>query len=403
MDRHRARGLVATLTGVVFAVGCSHSLARETCDESKDTACGVVARESAIAGVDDVGYQRPIAGGSFGLTGTDQGQDFLGLLAPDGTFTWRRDVDAASFHVRALEFAGDGSAAFIPVPIDSNQGADLTALDVVRLDAGGGDLWTASTPWPSQLVLFATLAFDEAGDVTAAIVSASEENPGALFGPTQLTHVSAAGAVVWQVTVKHTILWLRARPDGGYDATGNCGDPDAFNPCALRLDGAGEVVWTRSLDNLLGAPWPAADGVVAIDGFGLAKIDDEGAYLWRRAFAKGECTGEGSEDGCGDGGISSLAVAPDGSIVANGSFPRDGADLGGGDMMAGRWIGRFQPDGAHLWSRHVECESFEPRVSVTDAGEAVYICGAPCGESGPPPGDAAPVTNTCFRLLVLSP
>ena len=394
----------ALAAGLAFSLGCSHELARPTCDESPDTGCGVVVREIDLAGFDGGSFQRAVPGIGLGMLGHRADDIFIGLLALDGTFSWETELDVTSFVTRSIEFAADGSAVYNRLFYDSAD--DLQSIEVVRLDASGNEVWTAAIAPQPALVLDTTLAVGPEGDVIAGVAFVDPEDPeglSALFRDTQLTHIFAQGAIDWQLTHPFFPFGLRYRPDGGFDGVGYCRF-DTWRGCMVHLDDRGEMVWMRRLDGGLYSPVPTAEGFLGISGFGLALVDDEANLVWRREFGKPECTGEGSDDGCGDGGISTIALAPDGALLANGSLPRDGADLGGGDLRAGRWVGRFLADGEHVWARLFACEDdSDPHVSATASGEPVYLCGAACSEPGPPSGDAAPVSDTCYRLLILSP
>jgi len=398
-------GIGATLAVcLAVSLGCSHDLARATCDESRETGCGMVVRELDLAGLDGGTFQRAVPGIGLGMLGHRADDIFIGLLALDGTFTWETELDITSFVTRSIEFAPDGSAVYNRLFYDSAD--DLQSIEVVRLDASGNEVWTAAIAPQPALVLDTTLAVGPEGDVIAGVAFVDPEDPeglSALFRDTQLTHISSEGAIDWQLTHPFSPFGLRFRSDGGFDGVGYCRF-DTWRGCMVRLDDGGEMVWMRRLDGGLWSPVPTDDGFLGTLGFGLALVDDEANVVWRREFGKPECTGEGSDDGCGEGGISSLALAPDGAILANGNLPRDGADLGGGDLKAGRWVGRFLADGEHVWARQFDCEyNSEPRVTASSEGEAVYLCAASCGEPETPAGDAAPVIDLCYRLLVLSP
>jgi hypothetical protein len=98
----------------------------------------------------------------------------------------------------------------------------------------------------------------------------------------------------------------------------------------------------------------------------LAAFDPDGALLWQRNYP-----------GPSDVAVELLAVGPGGRIAAYG-HAGDVVDLGGGELpYTGiyKWVGGFEADGAHRWSRRFLDATHQAVHIGADAGGGLVLAG----------------------------
>jgi len=354
------------LTLLAFgAAGCDN-LATVRCDTTADTACGEILHDQEVPGVSLGSHQRALPDGSLGFVGNiDADERDIALLDAFGAVRWSTPLDGF-YPFWSVDFDGDGAAA--GVLYGSRRPSVDPIFDGVRFDASGVEVWRTPIPQPPPTFLSGKVALDDQGGIAVAAVFGEA---GSLQGMTLFTRLDEDGAVMWQTTYDFSLEWFRAVPDGGYQVLANCDD---FDPCLVRLAEDGAEIARRALDYRIYDPVPTNDGglVGSLDSFGLVRISADGGVVWTREFVKGEDT----IDGPTYGHVGSVALGPAGSVWASFRFT-DGADLGGGPLVGGLAIARFDADGEHVWSRGIEYDcGGGSTVAVTPSGEASFYCGS---------------------------
>lgn len=158
-----------------------------------------------------------------------------------------------------------------------------------------------------------------------------------------------------------------------------------FNLFVLKLDAAGQHVWSRGFGT--GALWESlavdatgnvvlagtsftnvdfGGGPLLYEGFGdvyVAKLDPSGAHVWSRRFGSAE------EQRCTDVGIDG-----EGQVVITGYFLGT-IDFGGGPMTSNdgqysAFLAAFDTQGVHVWSRHYP-RALGRSLAVDPAGQVV--------------------------------
>ncbi len=256
------------------------------------------------------------------ITGNHGDYDMVVLkLDANGNTQWLKVMGGTGWEMGdAVQGTPDGGCMIASFTGSINNG-DVTSTRhpddvwVVRMDASGNIIWQntfggSSTDQPHSLVLTP----DGGCIVTGWTESADGDVTG--FHGTQdiwLIRVSATGSLVWQKTVGGPYteegFVVKATPDGNY-----------------ILGGDGETVLT---------PEQTPDAVYVM------KFNGDGDILWQHLY------GTGSPwyiYGC------SVAVAPDGSIMAGGYFNNmdDSPDT---YLGANTYVARIDASGNKLWDR----------------------------------------------------
>jgi hypothetical protein len=151
-----------------------------------------------------------------------------------------------------------------------------------------------------------------------------------------------------------------------------------------ELDPDGKTLWSRALPATLRSVTtdPAGDIVVGgtlcpverACGPYLARLDRSGNILWTRSHGDPEHRQE----------VSRVAMTPDGSTIAVGSF-RGVFDLGGTPLESGGlsriFVAEVDPSGVIRWSRRFGGGDEAPRLSLAvDRGGRVFVAGDFSGE-----------------------
>jgi len=267
------------------------------------------------------------------------------------------------------------------------------APDASETDASDGSAFDAAldaspdlTPVCSRYIggvdrqLIAAVAVDGNGGVTIA----GSLRGSADFGGITLTSAGDYDAFIAKYDSSCNLQWAQRFGDDSYqsftgvmtDGSGSViavggnggtvdfgGGPIASKVFAVKLDAAGNYVWSRG--------WSANGITVGVDSAGslvlagqvgagldfgggvltgvlyLAKIDAGGNYVWSEAF-----TGTGADSSS----VSSLAIDSQGNIVLTALFAGQ-LDMGGGPLNAvasngfAGLLAKYSPGGGHLWSK----------------------------------------------------
>lgn len=283
-------------------------------------------------------------------TSSTSGSLLLFALSPSGACVWSRGftgtgsepggvaVDAEDNIVVAGTFSGMLDLGCGTLTSAGGQDALLA-----RLDPTGACLWSRAfgDVAAQQGVAVKTGA---TGDVVFLGTFAGAVNLG--LGP-----LTSAGS---------TDVFLACfSPDGTAMWTERFGDSQAQTAAALAVSPTGDVVIAGAFSgtlNLGGGVLVSAGGV---DVF-LGRFDAQGTALWSKRLG-----GTGEERG--------LAVAVDaaGNTLLGGTFTST-VDLGGGPLTnAGGvdgFVGKFSPQGAHLWSRDLGAASDQAVTALASDG-----------------------------------
>ena len=263
--------------------------------------------------------------------------------APD--HVWSKSFGAAGKSTRGFGIAVDASRNVLVTGSFTGTvnfgGANLAALgtDIVlaKYDAAGAHVWSKRFGGSG-----ADQAYAVAVDHTGNILIVGYFQGTANFGGSNITSTGNSDAFVAKYDPNGTHLWSRW-----------LGTPEADQAYAVAIDDAGDVYLTGYVH-----------GVVPSDIF-IAKYDPAGTMAWFKILG-----GPGYDEGL------SLDVDGPGNVVVTGSFEGE-VDFGGGVLSTpgADWdgfIAKYDPTGAHLWSRRFGDIDYDAGVAVKidNAGNA---------------------------------
>jgi hypothetical protein len=312
----------------------------------------------------------------------------------------------------AVDGAGNVAAIAMGLSPDFGDGPQPGYQHLLKLDAQGSFLWSHSSEANVEAV-----AFDPAGNVfISGDVFGGNSLGGAPVGELGEDYVfvrklDAQGTVLWtslfpsdfalpfDVAVDSTgSLYVGGQFSGPLDLDGDVltagGSNDAF---LLKIDPAGEVLWSRNLGGKLAnvygiaiAPnddvviageyrgasvaWGLPDAGEEHDGY-VARFDPSGAVLWSRGIAS---------DGDVDDALCSSVSVDDADNVAVGGYFGGTIDLGGGPLtsaVSNPFAARFDASNGHIWSMQWDSETAgRPHVHAA-AGGVTHVSGSLAGAS----------------------
>jgi hypothetical protein len=227
----------------------------------------------------------------------------------DDVYVIRTDAEGAALWTRTYGGTGDELAwafhetsdgEYVIAAQTTSYGAGERDLYLIRIDAGGGVVWTHTAGGPGIDRVFGTEPTSDGGSVFAGITS--NEAAGPLDAT--LVRVDSAGDVVWARNyggegsdVGHSVALA---PDGGFLLVGytdsfGAGNNDIY---LVRTDGAGAVLWTKTIGDagddraMMGAPMTG--GGYAIAGYAsggaeywsakVTAVSEDGEVLWSESF-----------------------------------------------------------------------------------------------------------------------
>ncbi len=240
---------------------------------------------------------------------------------------------------------------FIIVGYTSSGGAGQEDVYLLRTDAAGDTLWTRTIGGPGNDFGWDILEARDGGYVIVGFTNSVGAGGDAVY----VIRTGPTGTVLWERTYggpEDERAWAFHRTgDGGYviaaqTASFGAGDLDVY---LLRIDAAGDTIWTRTLGgpgvDRVFATEPTADGgsvfagITNSEGAGdidayLIRVDATGDLLWARTFG-----GAGRDIGHG------VTTAPDGGFLLVGYTSSYGA--GNHDI----YLVRTDAVGAMRWRR----------------------------------------------------
>ena len=228
------------------------------------------------------------------------------------------------------------------------KGSKTANMLVGKIDASGNTIWERAYAGNGDEYA-AGLAVLPNGRLAVAGVP---RDSGRKRPKMRLVKIGANGNISWQLTFDTAIAdrfgALAALADGGLAvATSTTYQRDHHDLWILRLDRSGKQVWGNAFG---GQRNEYADAIVALkdggflvagrieggrgssDEIQIIKLNSSGNPVWERTFS-----------GIESDGVKSLAVLPDGAIVAAGSTRSGGA----GDYDA--WLLKLDPLGNQIW------------------------------------------------------
>jgi hypothetical protein len=228
------------------------------------------------------------------------------------------------------------------------RGSRSANMIVGKLDPSGNTIWERNYTGNGDEIS-GGLAILPNGRLVAAGVPRERRGNRAKM---RLVKIDVNGNISWELTFDSAIAdrfgALTSLPDGGMAvATSTTYQRDHHDLWILRLDRAGRQDWGNAFG---GQRNEYADAIIALkdggflvasriegsrgsgDEIQIMKLDRSGNPVWERTFSGIESTG-----------VKSLAVLPDGTIVAAGST-RSG---GSGDYNA--WLLKLDPLGNQVW------------------------------------------------------
>ena len=264
-----------------------------------------------------------VAAGSSGASASGD-TDFLVLrFDPSGLLLWSRRFDLAGGNDRADDVVvdpADGSLYVVGRAVASGQNVPLT----LKYDAAGTLLWTASGPGPG---VFARAALTSTGALVAAGTDLNE---------LLVVERDPLGGLTWATLVPGTLPGFDVAGALAIDPAGNIvvggrfnGSTSTSDAGVAKLTAGGTWLWTREIDG--GGPGLETVGALAFDGEDaihaagnvqdpatgsdglLARLDGAGNVLWTRTFAGSVPPGTGATDR-----MSAVGVAPNGRVRAAG-------------------------------------------------------------------------------------
>jgi len=296
---------------------------------------------------------------------------FIRKYDPIGISIWTRNYDGGvNQNDQGVAIAGD-DAGFMVVAgrqtLDANSGS---VLWLSKCDPNGQILWQATgaaTENVASLAMFSATQFVAGGTVkegmdTNALLRRYDDGAKELW---TVTHAGEAGG-------PDSIASVAINDAGDIFVTGReFTDATSFDAWVARYSAGGDEVWSVKVDGPeSGADWGSAiavseEGWIAVGGrldFGDAGFGD--AWVARYSVDGDEAwtqTINGATSG--DDGISGIALASGGEIVAVGHEEIEGQ---GRDV----WIRKLDADGGELWTRTIDGAG-----SGDDMGEAVAVDG----------------------------
>lgn len=368
----------------------------------------------------------PLAGET--LTAADGADGLVLKLSPAGTPIWARALAGGLVTVTSIAVRADGqslTAGRFRDTLQIGAGVSLSAGDsqrnafVAALGGDGAPAWGAGFGYATGngQRLATSIDIDSAGaaavagqfkgsltlgdDMYASDPASAED----IF----LARLDASGNVLWSHAFGggSAETWARVAVHRGSGEIAllsqRCDEvSDGGTPCGgatlRRFDAAGGLLWSRSVDGSLTAIHQAAaisasgDAVIAgtfggtFDaGCGEPSPAAKGSAIYIAAVRASGCAFARTFDGTGARNLDGLAAAPDGRLVAAGTF--DGTlDLGGGApaLYAGSeravYVVTLDAGGAVLSARSFPAVGFVTVGGVATNGSAAVVTGTFGGE-----------------------
>jgi hypothetical protein len=283
---------------------------------------GRIALTGGVAGPQDFGTGQ--------LQSYGQSDIFVVVYDSNNAVTFAKVIGNSAYE-QGYGIAIDGNGGVVIVgeflnAIDFGNGPLTGDTFILRLDANGNHTWSKGiVPGIESRVWAVTL--DSAG----AVYLTGDVGGGVDFGGGFLPPGGSRDVFVLKLSASGDHVWSKRY--GGSDLQIGEG---------IAVDGAGNVFVAGVFYGDIGFGGPTLSNPGSIDGF-LVKLDPNGNHVWTKHFG---ATGDQV----------ALAVACDaaGNVVVTGG-QEGSVDYGGGALAAigqhDLFVARYQPNGAHAWSK----------------------------------------------------
>ncbi len=273
----------------------------------------------------------------------------LGVASAQPTEDWSVTLGGnGDEFAHAVLQTGDGG--FVMAGETRSSGAGMKDAWLVKLDSGGGEVWSRTFGGTQNDIAYAILATSD-GDFILAGETRSGEEGTSSESRFWLLKTDSEGHLDWQqnyVGSEGTAHAVRQTADGGFILAGSSSGNNGEVIRLLRTDSFGQMQWSRTLDSIPGAtPYDISidsNGGMIIAGTSssddgasdalLIKADSEGALQWSQSFG-----------GSYNDEARSLVLTSDGGYALAGFTWSTGA--GQSDF----WLIKTDGSGEQLWER----------------------------------------------------
>ena len=330
-------------------------------DVAAQTAARVaVDAQGNIAVIGDFAGKIDFGGGP--LTSAGGTDVFVAKFDPTGAFLWAKafgnNVAQNGFDIA---FAPNGDVVFtgsfagtINLGGGALTSAGATDLFVARLDAAGTYVW-GQRFGDAVAQAGKGITVDGQGNVIVTGDIAGKVD----FGGGELTSAGAAD-----------VLLLKLDPMGVHVSSKLFGNASAQTAARVAVDSVGNMVITGSAAGKVDFGGGMLTAVGGTDIF-VAKLTSGGVHLWSKLYGAA-----GNQDG------RDIAVDPNGAILVAGDFTTT-ADFGGGVLTSAGttdgFIAKFDPFGAHVWSKKQGDAVAQSVTSIAVDGSGVFAAGTFAG------------------------
>jgi hypothetical protein len=281
---------------------------------------------------------------------TDAGDEdiFVAKFGPDGAQLWSKrfgDVDAQYTQSVAIDALGNVIVAGdFWGSVDFGGGALTCAgngdIFVAKFGSDGAQLWSKRFGDGDYPQYAQSVAIDASGNVIVAGYFSGTVD----FGGGALTSAGYSDIFV-----------AKFGPDGAHLWSKRFGDEHWQVAHAVTVDASGNVIVTGDFWGSVDFGGGALTNAGVYDIF-VAKFGSDGAHLWSKRFGGGS-----------DQKPTAVAVDASGNVIVTGYF-YDAVDFGGGALTSAGlkdiFVAKFDPDGAHLWSKRFGDGSDEESTAV---------------------------------------
>lgn len=279
----------------------------------------------------------------------------------DGVKLWDKVYgagDIANDGAREVWPTTDGGYAIVGSR-GSNNNINVSAMLLLRTNALGDTLWSRTYSGGNGATLgYASYPTADGGYILAGEFHPVQSTPGPVGGIVVKTNANGDQEWVRIYTSGNSpnfvdgLRDIRPTADGGYIAAGHRGN----QVLVLRLDAAGDTIWTRTLPLTTGSRaytvTPTADGGFVVggsaDGFAgagpqLIKLDADGNEVWNGILS------------IDLGAIAEIEELSDGNFIATGSLVDYWTNSPG--LLSSGFIAKIGADGIQIWLRHLNGEN----------------------------------------------
>ncbi len=326
------------------------------------------ARAVAVDGADNVfiaGYfTTSINFGGGALSGAGGKDIYLAKYASDGTLIWGKRFGGAGDDLPWGLATDSGGNVYVAGEIEGGVdlgggalgNAGLSDMFVAKYSPSGAHLWSKR---------FGGLGYDQARSVTV------DASGNVLVTGTFMNSVGFGGGMLTSAGMYDVVL-AKYSSDGSFIFAKRFGGTGNDMSEHLATDGAGNILLSGSFTGMA-----SFGGATLVDqGNGdlfIAKYDQAGAHVFSKGFG-------GISNDSGEGVVADSS----GNIFLTGIFANT-VDFGGGPLnspsSADIFLVKFNPSGAHLWSKRFGGNNTDAGISVAVDKSDNLILGGSFGGS----------------------